>query len=149
MTLYFAYGSNMSRAWMARLCPQAQALGPARLEDHRFMVMSGGYASVLPQAGDVVHGVLWRIAPGDLDALDRYEDVAGGLYRRCMMGVEHRGAQQFAVIYVGQSRAAGRARAEYCELVLAAARDWELPEAYLAVLTRWLSARSGGTGEVA
>jgi gamma-glutamylcyclotransferase (GGCT)/AIG2-like uncharacterized protein YtfP len=149
MTLYFAYGSNMSRAWMGRLCPQARALGPAQLADHRFLVMSGGHASVLPHAGDVVHGVLWRIAPGDLDALDRYEDVAGGLYHRRMLPVQHGGRQQTALIYIGCSRATGRARPEYGELVLAAARDWDLPAAYVANLARQLSARDGGAGEVA
>jgi gamma-glutamylcyclotransferase (GGCT)/AIG2-like uncharacterized protein YtfP len=143
MTLYFAYGSNMSRAWMRQLCPMAEAPGPAMLADHRFIVMSGGYASVLPHIGDVVHGVLWRVAPGDIDALDRYEDVAGGLYDRCMLTVHHAGEARPALSYVGRSRAPGRARAEYCELVLKAARDWELPAPYVAMLARQLSARAG------
>ncbi|MBV8746912.1 MAG: gamma-glutamylcyclotransferase [Xanthobacteraceae bacterium] len=149
MTLYFAYGSNMSRTWMKRLCPKAQALGPAQLMHYRFLVMSAGYASVLPQAGDVVHGVLWRIAPGDFDALDRYEDVAGGLYDRCTLPVQYGGEQHTALVYVGRSRAAGRARSEYCEVVLRAARDWELPAHYIARLVRQLSAREGEAGEVA
>jgi gamma-glutamylcyclotransferase (GGCT)/AIG2-like uncharacterized protein YtfP len=148
MTLYFAYGSNMSRAWMGRLCPQARALGPAQLADHRFMIVSGGYASVVPRAGDVVHGVLWRIVAGDFDALDRYEDVAGGLYDRWMIPVQHRGDRRTALIYVGHSHSPGRARPEYCELVLSAARDWELPAAYVANLARQLSARGEEAGEV-
>lgn len=143
MTLYFAYGSNMSRAGMQQLCPKATALGPAQLADHRFLVMSGGYASVLPRAGDVVHGVLWRIAAGDLDALDHYEDVAGGLYDRWMLPVQHRGEQRTALIYVGRSHAPGRARVEYGELVLKAARDWELPAAYVAKLASQLQVRAG------
>ncbi len=143
MTFYFAYGSNMSRAWMGRLCPRACPLGPAELADHRFMVMRGGYASILPHAGDVVHGVLWRIAPEDLDALDRYEDVAGGLYDRCMLPVQHRGEPKTAVVYIGRSRAPGRADPEYCELVLQAARDWDLPAPYVANLERRLTACSG------
>jgi gamma-glutamylcyclotransferase (GGCT)/AIG2-like uncharacterized protein YtfP len=146
MTLYFAYGSNMSRAWMRQLCPSAQALGPAMLADYRFIIMSAGYASIVAHAGDAVHGVLWRIAPGDLDALDRYEDVAGGLYDRRTLTVRHAGEPQSALSYIGRSRAPGRARAEYCELVLQAARDWELPAPYLATLARQLSLR---TGEVA
>jgi gamma-glutamylcyclotransferase (GGCT)/AIG2-like uncharacterized protein YtfP len=149
MTLYFAYGSNMSRAWMRQLCPKAQALGPAMLADHRFLVMSSGYASVLPYAGEVVHGVLWRVGQGDLDALDRYEDVASGLYDRWMIPVQHRGNRRTALIYVGRSHAPGRARPEYCELVLSAARDWELPATYVASLARELSARGGEAGEVA
>jgi gamma-glutamylcyclotransferase (GGCT)/AIG2-like uncharacterized protein YtfP len=149
MTLYFAYGSNMSRTWMQQLCPKAEALGPAQLADHRFLVMSGGYASVLPHAGDVVHGVLWRIAQADLHTLDRYEDVAGGLYDRWMIPVQHRGDRRTALIYVGRSQTPGHARPEYCELVLSAARDWELPAAYVANLARELSARDSEAGELA
>jgi len=115
MTLYFAYGSNMSRAWMGQLCPKAHA-------------------------GDVVHGVLWRIAQADLHALDRYEDVAGGLYDRWMIPVQHRGDRRTSLIYIGRSQTPGHARPEYCELLLSAARDWELPVAYVANLARELSA---------
>jgi gamma-glutamylcyclotransferase (GGCT)/AIG2-like uncharacterized protein YtfP len=149
MTLYFAYGSNMSRAWMRQLCPKAEAMGPAQLPDHRFLVMSGGYASVLRHAGDVVHGVLWHIGPGDLDTLDRYEDVAGGLYDRWMIPVQHRGERRTSLVYIGRSHALGHARPEYCELVLSAAQEWELPAAYVANLARELSARDGEAGEVA
>ncbi len=108
MTLYFAYGSNMSRTWMRQLCPTAQALGTAVLADHRFVVMSDGYASLVPHAGACVHGVLWRIAPGDIAPLDRYEDVAGGLYDRCTLPVQHRAIGVTALIYVGRSHAPGR-----------------------------------------
>ena len=148
MTLYFAYGSNMSRSWMRQLCPKAEALGPAMLADYRFLVMSGGYASVLLHAGDAVHGVLWRIVQADIHALDRYEDVAGGLYDRWMLWVQHRGERRTALVYVGHSHAPGHARPEYCELVLSAARDWELPATYVADLARQLSERAG-EGEVA
>ena len=148
MTLYFAYGSNMSRTWMQQLCPKAEALGPAQLADHRFLVMSGGYASVVPHAGEVVHGVLWRISQADLHTLDRYEDVAGGLYDRWMIPVQYRGDRRTALIYVGRSDAPGQARPEYCELVLSAARDWELPATYVANLARELLANDG-EGEMA
>lgn len=148
MTLYFAYGSNMSRAWMRQLCPKAEALGPGMLADYRFVVMSVGYASVLAHAGDAVHGVLWRIAQADIHALDRYEDVAGGLYDRWMLWVQHRGERRTALVYVGRSHAPGHARPEYCELVLSAARDWELPATYVADLARQLTGRVG-EGEVA
>ena len=110
------------------------------------MVMSAGYASIVAQAGESVHGVLWRIQPGDLDALDRYEDVAGGLYDRCTLTVQHGGEPQTAMTYVGRSRAPGRARIEYCELLLEAARDWELPAPYVAKLARELPLRTGRRG---
>jgi hypothetical protein len=103
-----------------------------------------GYASVVPHAAEAVHGILWRITRGDLDALDRYEDVAGGLYDRCMLTVQHGGESLSATTYVGRSRAPGRARVEYCELLLEAARDWKLPAAYVAKLARERPVRPGG-----
>ena len=34
------------------------------------------------RTGAAAHGVLWRLARGNAAALDRYEEVAAGLYRR-------------------------------------------------------------------
>ena len=36
MRLYFAFGANMDVAGMSKRCPDAVALGPARLDHHRF-----------------------------------------------------------------------------------------------------------------
>ena len=51
MTLYFAYGSNMNSAAMRRRCPDARAVGPARLEGYRFFVGLEGWGSVRPSGG--------------------------------------------------------------------------------------------------
>ena len=137
MTFYFAYGSNMSRALMRRHCPRARPLGTAVLAHHRFIVMSDGYASVAPAPRARVHGVLWRLAPGDIAALDAYEGVDAGLYRSCTLPVRHCDRSVSALVYVGHSIAHGRPKPGYLELVLAAARDWDLPAPYVAALARW------------
>ena len=80
MTLYFAYGSNMNRAAMARRCPAARAVGTAILEGHRFFVGIDGWGSVKPSAGGTVHGVLWRLTSRDIAALHAYELLHQGLY---------------------------------------------------------------------
>ena len=46
MTLYFAYGANLSRAGMAARCPGARAVGPAALEGYAFFVGIDGWGSV-------------------------------------------------------------------------------------------------------
>ena len=51
MTLYFAYGSNMSRALMRARCPTAREVGTATLAGHRLIITSDGYASVVPEPG--------------------------------------------------------------------------------------------------
>ncbi len=154
MTLYFAYGSNMSRALMRPRCRSASEIGTGRLDGHRFIVMSDGYASIVPAAGGVVHGVLWRLAPRDLAALNAYERIDQGLYRAATLPVRIGARRRAALVYVGGSRAVGVPRPGYMELVLAAARDVGLPAAYAASLARWLPSGWRGTrtpeiGEVA
>ena len=74
---------------MRQRCPGAKMIGTATLRRHRFIIMANGYASVVPASSSEVHGILWRVTPRDLVALDAYEDVAGGLYRRVMRPVIH------------------------------------------------------------
>jgi hypothetical protein len=137
MTLHFAYGSNMARAPMGRRCPTAQALGVATLADWRFVIMVEGYASVVPAPGALVHGVLWRLAPRDLAALNAYESLDSGLYGRSWLTVRRDGKAERAMVYLGRSRAQGRPRPGYVAGVVAAARDWRLPACYIAELARW------------
>jgi gamma-glutamylcyclotransferase (GGCT)/AIG2-like uncharacterized protein YtfP len=135
--LYFAYGSNMSRGPMRQRCPTAQDAGRAILRGYRFVIMASGYASVVPAAGQDVHGLLWRIGPRDLAALDDYEDIAGGLYRQAMLPVLRDGKTVEALVYLGCETREGRPRAAYIADVVAAARDCGLPEDYIAGLARF------------
>ena len=140
--LHFAYGSNMDRAAMARRCPSAVARGPARLDHWRYGIMRAGYASAQPAPGEVVHGVLWRLTPRDLAAVNAYESIDSGLYRRHMLTVIHDGRRVQALVYIAGERAEGRPQPGYQELVVRAARDWALPDPYIRVLERWLSPRA-------
>jgi gamma-glutamylcyclotransferase (GGCT)/AIG2-like uncharacterized protein YtfP len=135
--LYFAYGSNMSRAPMRARCPTAREAGIAVLRHHRFVIMANGYASVVPLPDEAVYGVLWRIGPRDLAALDAYEDVAGGLYRHAMLPVVQDGTTVKALVYLGNEKRDGRPRAAYMTLVVNAARECGLPEDYIAGFARW------------
>ena len=143
MTLHFAYGSNMSRALMGQRCPGAEALGPARLDGWRFVITRDGYASLVRNTGARVHGVLWRLTPRDLAALDAYEQRA---YLRRIVPVRHGAARRPALVYLAPERGGGRARPGYQELVVASARDWRLPEDYVAGLMRWIPGFHGTLG---
>ena len=136
MRLYFAYGSNMDRAHMARMCPGAEPLGLVRREGHRFFIAAKGHGSIAPAPGATVHGVLWRMHERELKALDGYEDVAGGLYRRALMPVHHGAELKRAYVYVTSSKQKGKPSPAYRAMILAAARDWDLPAAYLRELER-------------
>src|ERR1700674_2081499 len=137
MLRYFAYGSNMSSALMRRQCPCAEPSGPAQLDGWRFIVMRGGYASVVPAAGGVVHGVLWRLTPRDLATLNAFENIDSGLYLRRVLPVRHAGRRAAALTYVSPTRAPGRPRPGYQAFLVATAREWNFPETYVRSLERW------------
>jgi gamma-glutamylcyclotransferase (GGCT)/AIG2-like uncharacterized protein YtfP len=146
MTLHFAYGSNMSRALMGRRCPGAHALGPARLDGWRFCIMREGYASIIPAPGGAVHGVVWRLSPRDLAALNAYESLHRGLYLRRVLPVSIGPRPRAALAYVAPGRAPGRPQPGYQELLVAAAREWCLPPDYVDMLIRWLPGFRGALG---
>jgi cation transport regulator ChaC len=134
--LHFAYGSNMDLRMMRRRCPGAGVVGGAVLRDHRFIITKDGYASVATVRGALVHGLLWRLTPRDLAALNAYENIEAGLYRAASLPVQAAGRAVRALVYVGRSDVPGRPRLGYMELVAAAAREAGLPADYVATLER-------------
>ena len=140
--LYFAYGSNMDATAMAERCPRSRPLGLARLMRHRFTLMGRtGYASVRRDPRATVHGLLFDLALADVPALDRYEDVARGLYTKARRPVVlAMGGSRRALVYHGADTSEGGiAPAGYMECVVAAARAAALPPAYVASLEAHLA----------
>lgn len=66
---------------MAFRCPDAQVVDTVRLEGYRlaFRMNGGGHgvATILPEPGSFVDGVLWRISERDEQNLDHYEGFPG------------------------------------------------------------------------
>lgn len=152
MRYYFAYGSNMLPAQMARRCPGAQAIGAAELPGWRFHANTRGSASILPQSGAVVHGVLWRCTPDHFHMLDRYEGVHWGNYRRRIVYVHlsDGGVSIAAAVYAGTRTYDGRARVGYMlTAVLPGAQAFSLPEPYIEELRSWLPSPPIGEKRVA
>ncbi|RYB04774.1 gamma-glutamylcyclotransferase family protein [Lichenibacterium ramalinae] len=150
--LYFAYGSNMNRADMRARCPAAVPLGPAHLPDHALVFRA--WADVVPRAGSRVAGGLWRITPACAAALDLYEDVADGLYRRLLLPVlaaegdapGQAPVHRQALVY----RMAGTHEAPpdpgYLATIVAGCRDFGIDaEPVLAAAARAASGRDGPT----
>jgi len=144
MTLYFAYGSNMNRAAMARRCPGARAIGPVVLEGYEFFVGIDGWGSVKPKRGERVHGVLWRLTPRDIAALHAYELLHQGLYDVRHLPVRSGAHRHTAMIYLLRRRAPGKPKPGYVEMLAAAARAWKLPEPYVKSVERWSTSRWTG-----
>jgi gamma-glutamylcyclotransferase (GGCT)/AIG2-like uncharacterized protein YtfP len=138
MRLYFTYGSNMDRAHMAKLCRGAEALGVATAENQLYFVAACGYASMTPRRNARVYGVLWKIGAQHIAKLNAYESVESGLYASAAIPVRHDGKLLRVMIYYACEAKPGSPKPGYQENVIAAARSWEFPPAYLAHLEKFL-----------
>ncbi|TLG77725.1 gamma-glutamylcyclotransferase family protein [Methylocystis sp. B8] len=143
--LYFAYGSNMDASAMAARCPRSRLIGRGRLAGYRTILMASGFVSVAPDRRMSVHGVLWDVAVGDVAALDRYEDVARGLYAKKNFAIlrEPVGSVH-ALTYVGGRPDLGAAPRGYFDGVIAAARAQALPGDYIDYLSGLPSIHQSG-----
>jgi len=86
--LYFAYGSNLDKAALGSRVGRWTREAPATLDGHRLVFGRGwkhhtsGYANIIPEAGSQVAGAVFGLTEEQMRALDRYEGVHNGVYRR-------------------------------------------------------------------
>lgn len=132
---YFAYGSNIVRRQMTHRCPDARALGLARLDGWGFRIMTRGFATIVPDPAAHVLGVVWLLTPACEVALDRYEGVARGLYAKHALPVDG----EETLVYVASDVEPGGPKPGYLEAIVAAAADWAFPPDYVTGLRTWLS----------
>ncbi len=139
MRCYFAYGSNMRRDQMANRCGGARYIGKACVEGYRFRITDRGVATIVPESGARVYGVLWKITAHDEHCLDRYEGVGRCLYdkRSILVQTAERATCQ-ALVYPARAKSDGRPRCKYLEGIIEAATEARLPESYLKELRTWL-----------
>lgn len=139
MALYFAYGSNMDLIQMSDRCERAATVGVARLARYRFIINSHGVATVVPDAGSAVEGLLWRITDEDERSLDRHEGVSQGVYRKAFVELETQDGKRIkALIYIAADSTPGVPRPGYLEKIVSAAEGCGLPRAYIDQLKPWL-----------
>jgi hypothetical protein len=89
---------------------------------------------------------MWRLTPRDRVTLDRWENIASGLYHATTLPVHRDGRHRPALIYIARQRPLGRPKPGYMEIVIEAARAWKFPDDYVTTLERWLPDRSFGAG---
>jgi len=133
----------MAPGAMAQRCPGACIVGAAMLANHDFAIVRGGHGTVRKRPGARVHGVLWRLGRGDEAALDLYEEVERGLYRREERVVRVASRAVTALVYIAASRASGRPRDAYLAAIIAAAREFGFPDDYVAALAAIARTSSG------
>lgn len=141
--LYFAFGSNLSVAQMRVRCPGSEPVGPALLRGRElgFAYRSrnfppGGAADVVESGNGEVWGALYRLTGQDLAALDRFEFVGDGGYRRITVDVEHEGDLRPALCYEVVDRLGFDLAPipEYRRLMVDGAREHGLPHTWIESL---------------
>ncbi len=136
---YFAYGSNMDLAQMQQRCPGARVLGSAVLVGYRFGINARGYATVIPDPLQKVHGLVWMITPLHQMTLDHHESVPDHYTRQTMPIQWPQGDQHDMLIYVAVNASPGRPQPGYLEKIMAAAKHHRLPENYVQSMATWQS----------
>ena len=142
-TLYFAYGSNLVLDQMAQRCPRSRTMGTAVLTGWRFRINAGGWATIVPESGARVYGLLWDLPPEDEASLDLYEEMPSGLYAKQVLTVQPAsGTAQDAMVYLALDPSPGKPTPRYWDPILAAARSCGFPPDYLEELQTWGPVRS-------
>lgn len=141
--LYFAYGSNLNPAQMTGRCPGHRVIGRASLPGFALKFRgygrdwAGAVGTIEPSPGSTVWGVLFELAPGHYDTLDRYEgyDAPGSatnLYDRVEIEVRREdGAAARCLTYVIRPRAEGLPSKAYRDTIVTGLRHHGLPAEYV------------------
>ncbi len=143
MELYAAYGSNMSPAQMAERCPHSPQQGTGWLEGWRLTFggadigWEGALATVVEDADERVFVVLYELSEGDERALDRWDGVTIGYYRKLRVRVATLEGDILAWLYVLNDYEGGLPSARYLGIVADAAELAGAPADYV----RWLRTR--------
>ena len=102
--LYFAYGSNINLDQMAYRCPAAQVVGPVILENYELLFRRGGFATIAPNEGEKVQGLLWSITRSCEQSLDRYEGCPRFYDKQTVTVRDSEGRSLSAMVYIMDAR---------------------------------------------
>jgi gamma-glutamylcyclotransferase (GGCT)/AIG2-like uncharacterized protein YtfP len=148
--LYAAYGSNMSPAQMADRCPHSPRQGTGWLDGWRLTFggadigWEGALATVVEDADERVFVVLYELSEGDERALDRWDGVTIGYYRKLRVRVATLDGDALAWLYVLNDYEGGLPSARYLGIMADAAEAAGGPPDYVTWLRTRPCAALGG-----
>ncbi|MBZ0159752.1 gamma-glutamylcyclotransferase family protein [Candidatus Methylomirabilis sp.] len=139
--LYFAYGSNMERVLLKRLCPKGKFVAAAVLSDYALTfcgnspIWGGGTANILERPGRQVEGVVWEIGEAERKALDEYEGFPDLYLRQEVQVRTHSGKIIAAFAYImGNPGRETPPSKRYKQLLINGAEEHGLSDEYIDVL---------------
>lgn len=101
-TIYVAYGSNFNINQMAHRCPGAKIIGACKIEGYKLEFRGAvgfSYATIAPELGKYVPGLLWELTEADEAALDKYEGFPNHYYKEWIL-VKYRNKEVLAMVYI-------------------------------------------------
>jgi len=140
MALYAAYGSNLDPALMSLLAPHSPGRSTGWLVGWRLTFAGeehgweGALATVVEDPLHQVFVALYDVPHHDEEALDRWEGMEIGLYRKIRVRVETLDGAVPAWLYVIDAYEGGLPSARYLGQIADAAEQAGAPEDYVAEL---------------
>ena len=140
MALYAAYGSNLDPHRMAERAPHSPVAGTGWLEGWRLtfggeeLGWEGALTMVVEEPGSRVFVVLYDMHALDEAALDAWEGISLGLWRKLRVRVQTLEGDVLAWIYVLDAYEGGLPSARYLSIIADAAESGGAPEDYVLAL---------------
>ncbi|MGD9147334.1 MAG: gamma-glutamylcyclotransferase [Anaerolineae bacterium] len=145
--LYFGYCTLLETATMRQYCPTAAPVGVGSLSGYRLCFETygpedqRGGCNLREVAGEEILGVLYELTPEALAALDSISGVDQGHYERIDVTVVSDGREIPALTYrIPAPGGSFHPLAAYVRPILDGAREWSLPEEYIAKLAQIVEA---------
>lgn len=140
MTLYAAYGSNMDPQQMLARAPHSPHRGTGWLLGWRLtfggeeLGWEGALATIAEAPGEQLFVSLYDLTHDDEDALDQWEGVQIGLYRKVRLRVHTLDGEDLAWLYVLNGWEGGMPSARYLGILADAAESAGAPMDYVRAL---------------
>lgn len=142
MALYAAYGSNMDPAQMSERAPHSPPAESGWLPGWRLtfggeeLGWEGALATIVEDPTAAVFVMLYDVTDADARALDQWEGVDVGLYRKLRVRVHALTGEHAAWVYVLDGYEGGLPSARYLGIVAEAAERAGAPDDYVTELRR-------------
>lgn len=136
-SFYWAYGSNLSFHRMRQRCPMARPYSPLILDDGH-LIFRGVADCVFTQGGKIAGG-LYRVTPQCIQALDRYEGVSIGVYKKKYLRIKTKGKEHRVIYYQMTIPGIMPPSEIYLDQIVQGYRDFDLDDSLLdeAVRRSW------------
>ena len=141
VSLYFAYGSNLSPRALVTRCPGGRMVGAAQLAGRRLgftrvsRAWGGGVADLISDPRSSVWGALFELSEDDLERLDAYEGAPSAYSRERVTVIRPDGRAEKAWCYfVARKEPETLPSFRYWKAVVDGAREVGLPSEYVAQL---------------